>query len=76
MERERGKGYGIEAARVCLDFGFTRTSRDSIRSIVSPLNTASCVVAARIHSARREFMKGGSQPCSSIRLAAIGRHPE
>jgi [ribosomal protein S5]-alanine N-acetyltransferase len=59
MERERGKGYATEAARVCLDFGFTRTSCDSICSIVRPSNTASCVVAGRIHTARREFMKGG-----------------
>jgi RimJ/RimL family protein N-acetyltransferase len=58
-ERERGKGYATEAARVCLDFGFTRTSCDSICSIVRPSNTASCAVAARIHTAQREFMKGG-----------------
>ncbi len=59
MERERGKGYATEAARACLDFGFTRTACDSICSIVRPWNTASCVVAARIHTARREFMRGG-----------------
>ncbi len=59
MERERGKGYATEAARVCLDFGFTRTSCESICSIVRPSNTASCAVAARIHTARREFLKGG-----------------
>jgi RimJ/RimL family protein N-acetyltransferase len=59
MERERGKGYATEAARVCLDFGFTHTSCDSICSIVRPWNTASSVVAARIHTERREFMKGG-----------------
>jgi [ribosomal protein S5]-alanine N-acetyltransferase len=59
IERERGKGYATEAARVCLDFGFTRTSCQSICSIVRLSNTASCAVAARIHTARREFMKGG-----------------
>jgi RimJ/RimL family protein N-acetyltransferase len=59
MERERGKGYATEAARACLDFGFTRTSCESICSIVRPWNTASCAVAARIHTARREFIKGG-----------------
>jgi [ribosomal protein S5]-alanine N-acetyltransferase len=59
IERERGKGYATEAARVCLDFGFTRTSCQSICSIVRPSNSASCAVAARIHTARRECMKGG-----------------
>lgn len=58
IERERGKGYATEAARACLDFGFTHTSCESICSIVRPSNTASCAVAARIHTARREFMKG------------------
>ena len=59
MERDRGKGYATEAARVCLDFGFTRTPCEKICSIVRPWNTASCAVAARIHAARREFIKGG-----------------
>jgi ribosomal-protein-alanine N-acetyltransferase len=59
VERNRGKGYATEAARACLDFGFTRTSCESICSIVRPANTASCTVAARIHMARREFTKGG-----------------
>jgi len=59
IERERGKGYATEAARGCLEFGFRRTSCESICSIVRPSNTASCVVAARVHAARREFMKGG-----------------
>ena len=58
VERERGSGYATEAARACLDFGFTRTSCDRICSIVRPANTASCAVAARIHTARREFIKG------------------
>ena len=61
IERQRGKGYAIEAARACLEFGFTRTSCDSICSIVRPSNTASCTVAARVHRARREFVKGGHQ---------------
>lgn len=59
IECERGKGYATEAGRVCLDFGFTRTSCESICSIVRPWNTASCAVAARIHTARREFTKNG-----------------
>ncbi len=59
IERERGKGYATEGARICLDFGFTHTSCESICSIVRPSNTASCTVAGRIHTARREFRKGG-----------------
>jgi len=59
IERERSKGYATEAARACLDFGFAHTSCESICSIVRPSNTASCAVAARVHTARREFMKGG-----------------
>ncbi len=58
-ERERGKGYATEAARACLEFGFTRTSCERICSIVRPPNTASCAVAARVHGARREFVRGG-----------------
>jgi RimJ/RimL family protein N-acetyltransferase len=57
LARERGKGFATEAARSCLDFGFTRTSCESICSIVRPSNTASCTVAARIHTARREFIR-------------------
>ena len=60
IRRERGKGYATEAARACLDFGFSHTACESICSIVRPSNIASCAVAARIHTARREFMKGGS----------------
>ena len=55
VERERGKGYATEAARACLEFGFTRTSSESICSIVRPSNTASCAVAARVHTTRREL---------------------
>jgi RimJ/RimL family protein N-acetyltransferase len=59
IERERGKGYATEAARACLEFGFTRTPCESICSIVRPSNPASCAVAARVHMARRELLKGG-----------------
>jgi RimJ/RimL family protein N-acetyltransferase len=55
----RGKGYATEAARACLDFGFDRTSCMSICSIVDPANTASRTVAARVHTACREFMRNG-----------------
>ena len=60
IQRERGKGYATEAARACLDFGFSHTPCESICSIVRPSNIASCAVAARIHTARRETMKDGS----------------
>jgi len=59
IQPERGKGYATEAARACLDFGFSHTPCESICSIVRPSNIASCAVAARIHTARREFMRGG-----------------
>jgi len=59
LESERRHGYATEAARACLDFGFTRTSDESICSIVAPANTASSAVAARVHSGRREFLKKG-----------------
>jgi len=59
IQCERGKGYATEAARGCLDFGFRHILCESICSIVRPLNIASCAVAARTHTARREFMKGG-----------------
>ncbi|HYO81548.1 MAG TPA: GNAT family N-acetyltransferase [Bryobacteraceae bacterium] len=58
IERERGKGYATEAARECLDYGFTHTSAVSICSIVKPSNHASCGVAARIHTARRQLLNG------------------
>jgi RimJ/RimL family protein N-acetyltransferase len=58
--RERAKGYATEAARACLDFGFSHAPCESICSIVRPSNIASCAVAAHIHTARRDFMKGGS----------------
>ena len=59
IEGERGKGFATEASHACLESGFTRTSCVSICSIVRPSNTASCAVAARVHTTRREFMKGG-----------------
>jgi RimJ/RimL family protein N-acetyltransferase len=59
VRRERRKGYATEAARACLAFGFRRTTRASVWSIVSPSNTASRAVAARIHEARREILRNG-----------------
>jgi hypothetical protein len=57
FERERGKGNATEAARACLDFGFTCTACESICSIVRPSNVFSCAVAAPIHTVRRELIR-------------------
>jgi RimJ/RimL family protein N-acetyltransferase len=75
VRRERRKGYATEAARACLDFGFRRTSCANTCSIVRPSNEASCAVAARIHTAYREFLKGGSPALLfyTTRLAWAGR---
>ena len=54
---ERRKGHALEAARACLDFGFTRTEATSICSIVSPSNRASCGVAGRLHFDCRAFVR-------------------
>ena len=59
IQYERGKGYATEAARRCLDFGFIHTACESICSIVRPSNAASCMVAGRIHTAEREFVRDG-----------------
>jgi RimJ/RimL family protein N-acetyltransferase len=61
VRAERGRGYATEAARACLDFGFERTSRARIGSIVHPANAASCTVAARVHDACREFVRRGTR---------------
>ena len=60
--RERGKGYATEAARLCLDFGFTRTMCERICSIVRPWNTASCAVAARASHRPAGVYEEGGQP--------------
>ena len=57
MPHERRHGYATEAALACLEFGFRHTAAPMICSIVRPDNIASCIVAARVHSARREFTK-------------------
>jgi RimJ/RimL family protein N-acetyltransferase len=57
VERERCKGYATEAARSCLEYGFRRTSCETICSIVRPWNEASCAVAGRVHETRREFVR-------------------
>ena len=58
VHTQRRKGYALEAARACLDFGFRHTPAATICSIVRPANTASCSVAARLHAACRELIKG------------------
>jgi RimJ/RimL family protein N-acetyltransferase len=60
LESQRGRGYATEAARACRDAGFRNTAEGCIGSIVRPANTASCTVAARVHSERREFMRKGA----------------
>ena len=59
LEQERGKGYATEAARASLDFGFAHTHCERICSIVRPANWASRTVAGRVHTACREFTRGG-----------------
>lgn len=58
VQTQRRKGYALEAARACLDFGFQQTAAATICSIVRPANVASCTVAARLHADCRELIKG------------------
>lgn len=44
-----GRGYAAEAASACRDYGLEKLSFDRIVSIVSPENTPSQRVAARVH---------------------------
>ena len=82
---QRGKGYATEAARACIDFGFTQTPAPMICSIVRPTNVVSCAVAAHIHNSRREFLKRGSPAIlfytmrpdfSQAPLPALQRRPD
>lgn len=52
---ERGKGFAIEAARACLDFGFKVLGAARIASLVDARNVASQKVAKRLHARQREF---------------------
>jgi [ribosomal protein S5]-alanine N-acetyltransferase len=52
---EQGRGYATEAARACVAWVFANTSFDIVCSLVSPENAPSRAVAAKVHSAMREF---------------------
>ena len=52
---EQGRGYATEAARGCVAWVFANTRFDVVCSLVSPDNAPSRAVAARVHSAMREF---------------------
>ena len=52
---EQGRGYATEAARACVAWVFANTSFDTVCSLVSPDNAPSRAVAAKVHSAMREF---------------------
>jgi [ribosomal protein S5]-alanine N-acetyltransferase len=58
VESQRGFGYATEAARACLAYAFERSLASRVCSIVDPANEASRAVAARVHAACREFVKG------------------
>jgi [ribosomal protein S5]-alanine N-acetyltransferase len=42
-----GQGLATEAARACLDYGFTRLKADLLISLIRPENVPSCKVAER-----------------------------
>ena len=52
---EQGRGYATEAARACVAWVFANTRFDIVCSLVSPENAPSRAVAAKVHSAMREF---------------------
>lgn len=52
---EQGHGYATEAARACLEWVFANTRFDSVCSLVTPENAPSRAVAAKVHSAMRQF---------------------
>ena len=58
---ERGKGYATEAARAVLTFALEDQGFDFVCSKVDPANTASCTVAGRIHTHRRDYLKDGER---------------
>ena len=57
----RSLGYATEAAKACIQFGFTRLQTIALSSIVDPANTASIKVATRVHMEQREY-QGKSGP--------------
>ena len=52
---EQRRGYATEAARACVAWVFANTTFDLVCSLVSPENWPSRAVAAKVHSAMREF---------------------
>ena len=52
---EQGNGYATEAARACVGWVFANTRFDVVCSLVSPENAPSRAVAAKVHSAMRQF---------------------
>jgi RimJ/RimL family protein N-acetyltransferase len=52
---EQGRGYATEAAHACVAWIFANTRFDVVCSLVSPENAPSRAVAAKVHSAMREF---------------------
>jgi ribosomal-protein-alanine N-acetyltransferase len=62
---EQGRGYATEAARACVAWVFANTPYDVVCSLVSPENAPSRAVAARVHSAMREFIwaRHGKETC-------------
>jgi RimJ/RimL family protein N-acetyltransferase len=59
LASERGKGFASEAARACLDYGFSRLDAGQLCSIVLPANSASCAVAGRLHAHKRSIVSRG-----------------
>lgn len=58
---ERGKGYATEAARAVLSYALGHLGADFVCSKVHPENTASRVVAGRVHDHRRDYLTGGAR---------------
>lgn len=58
IERERGRGFAVEAARACVRFALDVLGFTSVCSIVDPDNTASIQVAASVHDVRETFTNG------------------
>jgi len=58
-----GRGLATEAAKACLDYGFSVLNLRRLVSIVDPNNIASRKVADRIHQNMRYFTKDGKQMC-------------
>jgi [ribosomal protein S5]-alanine N-acetyltransferase len=52
---EQGHGYATEAARACVAWVFANTRFDVVCSLVAPENAPSRTVAAKVHTAMREF---------------------